>query len=289
MRIDILQVANEGKNEFDILYDNQKIYRAILPFISIEDPFNAEKLRSMKILDTYNNIIYSTDYQYVTNLKEEFIPLKYLITGSQKFNQLLFHSAQNTIKIYFEQNDIWKNRYVIEISDKQYFCYSVEDGYIRHFPVYDGDVQVGEALKSNVVVDGKDEYCCYLMNGYEFLTDGITALLLYLDRNEYSSSYLVKKSYTLQKRYSYNKNNALYDKNWVSNNFGDEYYQKVDQDVKIFKEKMKHPVQTFKEQWADMTPKEQKTMKFVLLAPWVGIAIVLLFVLFIFIVILLQS
>lgn len=276
MKIDVLQTESEGKNSFEIKYDDILQYRAKLPFISINEPLNLEKIRNIKIFDISGNEIYTTDYKYIENFKEEFIPMKFLATGSQKFNQLLFVSNKTTIKIYYEEKAIWDNRYIIEINEKKYFCYSIEDGYIRHFPIYDGEIQVGEALKSNVVIDSKDEYRCYLKSGYESLSDGIVALLLYLDRSEYSSSYLVNKSYTLSKNYSYNKTNKYYDKDWVKNNFGDEFYKKVDENVKLFKEKLKHPFKTSKEQWNSMSEKNRKLLKFILIAPWVLIFIVLL-------------
>ena len=279
MKINVSQVQSEGKNEFEIKYNDKLQYKANLPFISINEPLNLEKLRSIKVLDTNGNEIYTTDYKYIENLKEEFIPMKYLVTGSQKFNQLLFTSNKNEIKIYYEENAIWSNRYVIEINDKQYFCYSIEDGYIRHFPIYDGETQIGEALKSNVVVDGKDEYCCYLKDDYTSISDGIVMLLLYLDRSEYSSSYLVNKSYNLSKSFSYNKTNKFYDKEWVKNNFGNEFYNKVDEDVKLVKEKMKHPMQTFKEQWNSMPKSQQTLLKFVLIAPLVIIIVVTIIIL----------
>ena len=279
MKINVLQVESEGKNEFEIMYNDKLQYKAKLPFISINEPLNLEKLRSIKILDTNEKEIYTTDYKYVENLKEEFIPMKFLITGSQKFNQLLFTSNKNIIKIYYEEKAIWNNRYVIEINDKQYFCYSIEDGYIRHFPIYDGEIQIGEILKSNVVIDAKDEYCCYLKDDYENISDGIVALLLYLDRSEYSSSYLVNKSYNLSKKYSYNKTNKYYDKEWVKNNFGDEFYKKVDENVKLFKEKIKHPLKTSKEQFDSMSEKNKKLFLFILIAPWVVFIISLLIIL----------
>ena len=284
MKIDVLQTESESKNEFEILFNNKLKYKAKLPFITINDPLNLEKIRAIKIFDSNDNKIYRTDYNYVQNLKEEFIPMKFLVTGSQKFNQLLFISTNNTIKIYYEEVAIWDNRFVIEINDKKYFVYSIEDGYIRHFPIYDGDVQIGEALKSNVVIDGKDEYCCYLKDNYEMLSDGIVSLLLYLDRSSYSSSYFINKSYELSKKYSYNKTNKLYDKNWVINNFGDEFYKKVDEDVKIFKEKIKHPLKTSIEQMNSMDPKKKKLFLFILIAPWIlillGALITLMIVLF---------
>lgn len=283
MKIEVQQIKNEGKNEFEIKYNNNLKYKAKLPFISIDEPLDLEKLRKIKIVDLNDNEIYTTDYKYVENLKEEFIPLKYLATGSQKFNQLLFISSNNTIKIYYEAKGILNSRYVIEINDKKYFCYSIEDGYIRHFPIYDGEIQIGEALKSNVVIDAKDEYFCYLKEGYKTLSDGVIALLLYLDRSEYSSSYLVNKSYSLYKKYSYDKTNKFYDKEWVKNNFGDEFYKKVDNDINFVKQKLKKPMHTWKEQWNSMSLKEKRIMKFVLIFPWVMVAIVAIIVMLVFI------
>ncbi|MBQ4584491.1 MAG: hypothetical protein IJA94_06355 [Bacilli bacterium] len=274
MKIEVIQIDNEEKNEFEIRYNGNLQYRAKLPFISIREPFNLEKLRKIKIINLKGEEIYTTDYKYVENLQEEFIPLKYLVTGSQKFNQLLFTSESNIIKIYYEVKGIFDSRYVIEINDKKYFCYSIEDGYVRHFPIYDGELQVGEALKSNVLTDAKDEYWCYLKKGYEFLSYGIVSLLLYLDRSEYSSSYLVTKSYNLSKKSSYNKNNKFYDQEWVIKNFGYEFYKKVNNDVNFVKQKFKNPMKTWKEQWNSLALKEKKLLKFVLLAPWVMIAIV---------------
>ena len=87
MKIEIKQIDNEGKNEFEIKYNDNLKYKAKLPFISIKEPLNLDKIRQIKIVDLNDNEIYTTDYKYIENLKEEFIPLKYLITGSQKFNQ----------------------------------------------------------------------------------------------------------------------------------------------------------------------------------------------------------
>ena len=276
MKIVVTQINNEGKNEFEIKYNDVLKYRAKLPFISIDEPLNLEKIRKMKILDLNDNEVYTTKYEYLENLKEEFIPLKYLVTGSQKFNQLLFISNNNTIKIYHETNELFYSKNVIEINNKKYFCYSIEDGYIRHFPIYDGETQVGEALKSNVVINEKDEYWCYLKEGYESLSDGIVALLLYLDRGEYSSSYVVMKSYALYKKYSYDKTNKHYDKEWVKNNFGDEFYIKVNNDAKLVKEKLKlkNYIKTQKELWNSMSSKEKRIVKFVLICPFVLIVII---------------
>ncbi len=276
MKIEVLQVESEGKNEFEIRYNDILQYKATLPFISVKEPLSLDKLRKIKVFDTDNNEIYTTDYKYIENLKEEFVPMKFLITGSQKFNQLLFISDKKIIKIYYEDKALWDNRYVIEMNDKKYFCYSIEDGYIRHFPVYDGDTQIGEALKSNIVIDGKDEYCCYLKDGYESISDGIAALLLYLDRSLYNSAYLVNKSYNLSKAYSYNKTNKFYDKEWVKKNFGDEFYKKVDEDVRLVKEKFSNPLNTLEEQWNSMPATSRRLLQFFLILIFAIAFIVLL-------------
>lgn len=246
MEIEVKQIKNVKKNEFEVFYDRKLKYKAKLPFVSIKEPLDLEKIRKINLYDTLDNLVYSTDYNYIENFKEELIPMKFLLTGSQKFNQLTFTSNKKEVYIYYEEKEIWNNRYVIEIEKKLYYCYSIEDGYIRHLPIYDGDTQVGEVLKSNVIKDGLDEYCCYLKDEYTFLNDAIVCLLLYLDRSEYSSSYLSNKSYELNKNYSYNKTNKFYNKNWVKDNFNDEFFKKVDNEVKSIKKKMNTDINKMK-------------------------------------------
>ena len=276
MKIDVLQTESQGKNEFEIRYNDTLKYKAKLPFISIDDPLNLEKIRNIKIYDKNDKLVYTTNYAFVENVKEKIIQMKYLVAGSKKFNQLLFISKKNNIKIYHEKRGASESRYVMELNEKQYFCYSIEDGYIRHFPIYEGNTQIGEALKSNIVIDGKDEYRCYLKNDYKKISDAVVALLLYLDRSEYSSSYVLNKSYVLSKKYSYDKANDFYDKEWVKNNFGDEYYKKVDENVKLVKEKLKHPLKTLREQWGSILQNNKKNLQFVLIFIFVLALIVFL-------------
>ena len=81
---------------------------------------------------------------------------------------------------------------------------------------------------------------------YKNISDGIVSLLLYLDRSEYNSSYLLRRGYEMSKAYTYNKNNKYYDKEWVKNNFGDEFFKKVDDDVVLFKKKWKEQMSKLK-------------------------------------------
>lgn len=281
MKISILQTENEGRNEFDILIDDVLKYRASLPFISIDEPMNLEKLRKIKLCDTEGTLLYKSSYHYLENLKEEFIPYKFLLTGSQKFNQLVFSSEEDSYRIYYEEQAIWDNRYVIESENERIFVYSVEDGYIRHFPIYLGDLQIGEALKSNVLVDGKDEYVCYLEDAHRHHAIGVAALFLYLDRFLYSSSYLLHRSYRINKSYSYNKNNKYYDKNWVRTQFGEEFYEKVEDDLALVKEKLKHPLRTTAEQFHSFSPKQKLLVKILLIFAGFSVASALISIAFI--------
>ena len=72
MKIDVLQIQSEGKNEFEIKYNDTLQYKAKLPFISIKEPLNLEKLRSIKIFDINENDIYTTDYKYSVGLNRKY-------------------------------------------------------------------------------------------------------------------------------------------------------------------------------------------------------------------------
>ena len=57
--------------------------------------------------------------------------------------------------------------------------------------------------------------------------------------NSSSSDMLTTDS--ISKIYSYSKYNKFYNKEWVKINFGNEFYKKVDNDILIVKDKLKHP------------------------------------------------
>ena len=198
------------------MYENKSIYTATLPFINIIGCFNLENLRKINVYDKNNNLKYKTEYNYVDNQLEEFIPFKYLITNSQKFYQLKFINQNNNeddVSIFFEMKEVWNGYYVIKYKDVIYKCFSIADGYIRHICIYKDEIQIAELLKPNVVIDGKDEYRIYLMDEYNYLSDSLSLFALYLDRTEYNSSYLKINSKIVSKEISYSKVNKYYNPN----------------------------------------------------------------------------
>lgn len=242
MIIDINQSTAEKKNEFEIIYDNELIYKAKTPFMRVTGVLGLEKLRELKVYDLEGNEVYKTKYDYIGNKIEEFIPLKYLVTNSQKFNQYIVTNEKDEeqFSIYFEIKALFEDLYIIKYKDKVIKCYSINDGYILHMPIYDGDKQIGELLKSQAIYGGKDEYRIYLFDEYKELADSLSMLVLYLDRIQFNSSYISNKGAEVKFTKTYSKANKYYDSNWVKNNFkADDYFENVERDVEKIKDMVK--------------------------------------------------
>ena len=94
MLIDVNQTISEKKTNLKYCM-KIRAYTATLPFINIIGSFNLENLKKIKVYDKNSNLKYKTEYNYVDNQLEEFIPFKYLITNSQKFYQLKFINQNN--------------------------------------------------------------------------------------------------------------------------------------------------------------------------------------------------
>ncbi len=242
MIIDVNQTVSKKKNQFEIIYNGEKIYIANLPFISLNGTFDLEKLREIVVTDLNGNIKYKTNYKYIDNKLEEFIPLKYLFFDSQKFYQLKIIDiyGNELFSIYEEMKEIWLGCHILKVKEKFYKCYSVEDGYLRHVMIYDDDKQIAELLKSNVVMDEKDTYRIYLKDNYNFMANAISFFALYLDRTEYNSSYLKIQSQVVEYKKSYSKINKFYDKNWLIDNFDcQDYLEDINKKVEETKENIK--------------------------------------------------
>lgn len=243
MVIDINQINAEKKNEFEILFNEKKEYFATTPFININGIGNLEKLRQIQVFDNDGKEKYISKYSYIDNKVEEFLPLKYLVTKSQKFDQFTILNASTNseeFSIYFEIKELFNDSYIIKKNDKIYNCYFIEDGHIIHIPIYDGDIQIGEFLKPQVVIDAKDNYRVYLKDEYSYLADAIVLLALYLDRLMFNSSYIKYRGAIITYSKSYSKVNKYYNSSWISNNFdANDYFKKIDINLKETKEYIK--------------------------------------------------
>ena len=214
MRIDINPVTSKEGSEFAVFYNEKIEFKAVLPSISLDNPLYASKIEQIKLYDSNNVLEYETQIDFIKNIKQNNISLKYVLNSGQDINQLSFISEGNVYNVYYEEEKEFK-RYILEHNNRFFYIYPVEDGVIRHLPIYDHERQIGEGLNLCDTKEGNDEYRCFLKEEYCYLADGITCFLLFMDRNEYSSSYI-----TDSQALNYdNTNKEFYDKGWLSSNF----------------------------------------------------------------------
>lgn len=216
MKIEVKQIKNgsfNNTNEFEIKINNKLKYTAKLPhdiYLDINTgipliPAPKVKLESNKIEDIE---LFDLD----GNIKYNTVSID---------NEMTFESDTDKINFYSEK--IVKNNYktVLDINSKKYYIYKVEDGYLCHMPIYEGDIQIGEAIKINARQNENDIYYAFIKDDYEFISDGIILFLLKLDKKRDShvnSRNMSLLYYDTQKKYTIDENNKYYDKNWIKYN-----------------------------------------------------------------------
>ena len=104
MKINIRQKENNFKNEFEIFYNNELKYIAKVPSVSIDNPLKIDDIRKIKVNDLNNNVIYTANYNYSLKKNNKYSSFKFLLTGEQAFNQLLFVTKNKSIKIYCQSS-----------------------------------------------------------------------------------------------------------------------------------------------------------------------------------------
>ena len=241
MIIDVMQSSADMKNTFNIYKNGNLEMVANTPFLDIKGIFNLENLRQTQVFDLNNNLIYRTDYKYVSSQLEELIPFKYLFSGSQKFSQYSIIDRNNTIcgDIFFEQTGLTKNCIIVKTQGLVLQCFCVDKGKINHICIYNGEVQIGEILKPNIVINGLDSYRLVLKDEYSNLSDILINLILYVDRLSYNSSYIINRSTNINYTYNYSPFNKYYHPEWVNNNFNmGDYYKIIDNNYAMVKSKI---------------------------------------------------
>lgn len=248
MRIDINPITSDENNEFSILYNNDLEYKAILPPVSLKDPLNVDKIRNISLYNHNDILEYETSCDHISGEGDD-IPLKYSVTDIEKFNQIRFTSFNNMYIVSYDDDPTY-TRYILNHNDKLFYIYQIEEGDIRHILIYDHDNQIGEAINLVKAKLGNDEYRCFINDDYCYIADGITCLLLFLDRNEYSSSYDVDGISPL-KREMYSKNMKYYKRGWLKENFADAFpkNEKADED-----EEERKPIVITKEEQPEKGP-----------------------------------
>ncbi len=225
MIIKVEQTREDFKNRFEITVNDQKRYLAGTPWMKMDIPLDADRIRRCVLTDPAGNILFKTDYSVVQNVSNTAIPMKWLFTGKQKslIYQVLDGNGAVCGTFYKLTKAFLDSRYVIQYKDYKLRCYDVSVGDTRHLSVYDKEKQIAEIVKPLSVENNLDFYLIFLLD--EFADTGavlsfFTVLFDYLYYSGSGEVVVHKKEVSV--RYSYSRNNKFYNKNWIAEHFRDD-------------------------------------------------------------------
>ena len=233
MIIKIDQTDANLKNKYSIKVNNQLKYYAGTPWLEIKAPFDIQNTRSSVIASKDNIPYFFTNYNVVENVANSLIPLKGIIMGKQKGNIYNIIDKENNIcaKFYKLINGFLDTKYVIEYNDLILLCYDKSVGKTRNISIYNNDKQIAEIVKPLTRVNNLDNYYIFLLEQYSNLEIIISFFTIFFDYLNYSESEIVYYKEEVKVRYTYDKNDKYYNKDWIKNNFNekevDEIYNQI--------------------------------------------------------------
>ena len=222
MIIKIEQTKSNLKNKFEIKVNNELKYLAGTPWMDISAPLDIDNVRSCVLTDTDESICYATSYNIIENISNTAIPMKWAFTGEQKSSIFNVKDNKNNAcaKFYKLTNGILDTKYVIEYENYTLKSYDISVGRTRNIPIYDEDKQIAEIIKPLSVSNNQDYYYMFLLDEYSNLEAILSFFVIFFDYQNYSnSSEAVANKNEVQIRYTFDKNNKYYDKNWIVNHF----------------------------------------------------------------------
>lgn len=245
MKIVVKQKKANFNNEFEVFVNNNKEYFATTPVLNMQGSIlKFDKMLPIKINDINGNTILESSYSVVDNLKEEIIPLKYIVTKEQKFDQFSFKDSNNNIKcsMFFSQQAFFKGDYVLCQDGKFFVAYSKSTGYYNNIAIYDGDVQIGEIVKLNVIRDGLDEYTIFLKDEYSSFVECFISFTLYIDRTCFNYGFMKNVDYINYSK-TFSENDNKFNPNWIKENFdATEFYNECEKNISDAKQRVKKKV-----------------------------------------------
>lgn len=123
---------------------------------------------------------------------------------------------------------------LIESNGKTYSSRELSNPFFDHIPIYDGDIQIGEVLRVKGLT--YQRYCCFLKDEYSGILPEIISLMVFkLFKNKDDET----RSLNDPNDNINTGNLNIYDKDWLKNNFGDEYQKEIDQDMALMKKQNK--------------------------------------------------
>lgn len=225
MIIKVEQTKSSLKNKFEIKVNNELKYLAGTPWLNITMPLNIDNIRPCIITKTDENICYITSYNVIENVSNASVPMKWVFTGDQKSLIFNIFDSENNIsgKFYKLTNRFLNTKYVIEYGNYTLKSYDISIGKTRNILIYKDTIQIAEIVKPLSVSDNLDSYYIFLLDEYSDLETIISFFTVFFDYQNYSNSgQVVAHKKEVKIRYTYDKNNKFYDKNWIANHFNKE-------------------------------------------------------------------
>lgn len=248
MIIDIIQKKSNGKNLYEIIKNKELIYYAQAPWMDIRGiPFNMDKLRELKLLSPAGEVVYVTKYQLIKDIKESLIPMKFLITGSQKCAQYEILDTNGIKKGLFYSNTtgFFDNKTCIKYNEIILNGYRKKLGDREIVSFYDDEKEVGVIIKPLSTKNNLDRYMVYFLDEYENLLPLISFFTIYYDYLYHNNSGKYEKSIKFERSYSIDMNNDKYDPDFIKNEFGIDENNRVEDIIKFNEQELKKETKKF--------------------------------------------
>lgn len=225
MIIKVEQTKSNFKNKFEIKVNNELKYLAGAPWMDITVPLNIDRIRSCVITKTDESICCASSYNIAENVSNTAIPMKWAFTGEQKSRIFNIFDNENNIcgKFYKLTNGFLDTKYVIEYGNYTLKSYDISVGRTRNISIYNEEGQIAEIMKPMQSSNNLDYYYVFLLDEYSDLEMILSFFTVFFDYQNYSNNgEAVAYKEEVSIRYTYDKNNKFYDKNWIANHFNKE-------------------------------------------------------------------
>lgn len=234
MIIKVEQTKSNLKNKFEIKMNDELKYLAGTPWLNISLPLNIENTRHCIITKTDESICYTTSYDIIENVSNTAIPMKWAFTGEQKSHIFNIYDNENNIcgKFYKLTNGFLDTKYAIEYKNYTLKSYDISVGKTRNISIYNEECQIAEIIKPMHSSNNLDYYYLFLLDQYSDLEIILSFFTIFFDYQNYSNEgEIVGYKDEVNIRYTYDKNNKFYDKNWIVNHFNKEEIDKINNQI----------------------------------------------------------
>ena len=145
MLITIQQTKANFKNRFEIKINGQTTYLADAPWLSLQVPLQADRLRP-----------------FTENIIQDAVPMRWAFTGKDKTQifDVLDQEKQICGRFYHLTNGFMNSKYVIEFGPQVFQCYDIAVGRTRNLSVYLDDCQIAEIVKPLSVSNNRIVIIC---------------------------------------------------------------------------------------------------------------------------------